>query len=96
MEDVPKTTTSDYCFVALSQMVRIRTSKSHGAGLDCAAIAHDKHDRYNYLHNHFHDHDRNHYHHYHDLYDTSASAESGDTTTIFFVSSLVFVFCSKR
>jgi len=71
MEDVPKTTTPDYCFVALSQTVRIRTSKSHGAGLDCAAIAHDKHDHHNHLHKHLHDHDRNHHnllnHNLHDL-----------------------------
>lgn len=60
-EDVPKTTTPDYCFVALSQTVRIRTSKSYGAGLDCAAIAHDKHDHLNHLHKH--DHNRNHDHH---------------------------------
>lgn len=39
MEGVPKTTTPDYCFVALSQTVRIRTSKSHGAGLGFATIA---------------------------------------------------------
>lgn len=32
-EDAPKTTTPDYCFVALSPTVRIRTSKSHGTGL---------------------------------------------------------------